>query len=421
MPAVTPATGPPPRPYRWAIAGYAVMAYAAFLAVLGYALGFFANVGTPTSIDGPSAPHAAEAIAVDVVLLAAFALQHSVMARPKFKRVWSRLIPAAAERSTYVATASLMLALLMWQWQPIGPSLYRLHALGKVGALVIQAGGWVVVIRSTFLVSHTDLFGLRQAGARVRGARYLPPRFIERGAYRYVRHPLMSGFLIVFWATPQMTVGHLLFSIAASLYIAGGVALEEHDLIKTFGTSYSAYRARVPAFLPHWTRRHRQNIRGDAMSTRRSTTVRYETHATIAQPIGEVFDRLSDIDAYTTWMHRTGLFRRSRRTSGAPVDRGTRYVDATRMGTFAGEVTHCERPTKIGFRESLRWFGSELMEARPAYTLEEIGGTTTVHHVAEGRLFGVMRVMTPLASVLARSERARTIQSLKRSFEAART
>jgi uncharacterized protein YndB with AHSA1/START domain len=159
------------------------------------------------------------------------------------------------------------------------------------------------------------------------------------------------------------------------------------------------------------------NASGEMMTKRASTTVRYETRTTIDRPIGDVFARLADVDGYRTWMRRTGLFRRSGQTSDGPLGLGTGYFDATRMGTFRGEVTDYEPPARIGFRETLRWFGSDLMEARPAYTLEEDGNKTMVHHVAEGELFGMMRLMKPVAALLARSERSRTVESLRRSLE----
>ena len=151
------------------------------------------------------------------------------------------------------------------------------------------------------------------------------------------------------------------------------------------------------------------------MTTRASTTVRYETRTTIDRPIGDVFGRLADLDGYRGWMRRTGLFRRSGQTSDGTL--GTAYFDATRMGTFRGEVTDYEPSARIGFRETLRWFGSDLMEARPGYILEADRDKTIVHHVAEGELFGVMRLMKPLAALLARSERGRTVESLRRSLE----
>jgi len=153
------------------------------------------------------------------------------------------------------------------------------------------------------------------------------------------------------------------------------------------------------------------------MTSRASTTVRYQTRTTIGRPISDVFARLADLDGYRTWMRRTGLFRRSGQTSDGSVGLGTAYFDATRMGTFRGEVTDYEPPARIGFRETLRWFGSDLMEARPEYLLEADQDKTIVHHVAEGELFGMMRLMKPVAALLARSERARTVESLKRSLE----
>ena len=155
------------------------------------------------------------------------------------------------------------------------------------------------------------------------------------------------------------------------------------------------------------------------MTKRASTTVRYETRTTIDRPISDVFRRLADVNDYRAWMRRTGMFRRSAQTSEGPLGLGTAYVDATRMGTFRGEVTDYEPPGRIGFRETLRMFGSDLMEARPNYVLEADKNKTIVHHVAEGELFGLMRLMKPVAALLARSERARTVRSLRRSLEAA--
>ena len=148
-----------------------------------------------------------------------------------------------------------------------------------------------------------------------------------------------------------------------------------------------------------------------------STTVRYEARVTIDRPISDVFARLADLDGYGTWMHRTGLFRRCGQTSDGPLGQGTAYFDASRMGTFRGEVTDFQPPSRIGFRETLRWFGSDLMEARPEYFLEADERRTIVHHIAEGELFGPMRFMKPVAALLAKSERARTVESLRRSLE----
>ena len=159
--------------------------------------------------------------------------------------------------------------------------------------------------------------------------------------------------------------------------------------------------------------------RGERVKKTGTTTVRYETRTTIDRPIGDVFARLADLDGYRTWMHRTVLFRRSGQTSDGPLGPGTAYFDATRMGTFRGQMTDYEPPSRIGFgfRETLRWFGSDVMEARPEYFLEADADRTIVHHVAEGELFGLMRLMKPVAALLARSERGRTVKSLRRSLE----
>jgi uncharacterized protein YndB with AHSA1/START domain len=148
-----------------------------------------------------------------------------------------------------------------------------------------------------------------------------------------------------------------------------------------------------------------------------TTTVRFETHTTIDRPVGDVFARLAELGGYRTWMHRTGLFRRSGPTSDGPQGAGTAYFDATRIGTFRGRVTDYQPPSRLGFGETLRWFGAEVMEARPEFHLEADGDRTIVHHVAEGELFGLMRLMKPVAALLARSERTRTVESLRRSLE----
>lgn len=158
---------------------------------------------------------------------------------------------------------------------------------------------------------------------------------------------------------------------------------------------------------------------GERIKTRRATTVRYETQTTVDRPIGDVFARLADLDGYRTWMHRTGLFRRAGQISDGAPGPGTGYFDATRMGTFRGQITDFQSPSRIGFRETLRLFGADLMEARPRYVLEADRDRTVVHHTAEGELFGLMRLMKPIAALLARSERTRTLKSLRRSLESA--
>jgi methanethiol S-methyltransferase len=229
---------------------YAAAVYLLFLAVLGYAVGFFANAGVPKGIG--QGPRAAVPVAagIDLLLLSLFAVQHTVMARPWFKRRWTRIVPAPAERATYVLAANLALALLFWLWRPIGGAVWRLSGPGAAVLWAGYAAGWAVAVSSTFLISHSDLFGLRQAWLHAQRAEYRPPPFTERSLYRRIRHPLMAGFLISFWSAPTMTAGHLLFAAAATGYILAGIAFEEHDLRQSLGESYAAYRARVPALIP---------------------------------------------------------------------------------------------------------------------------------------------------------------------------
>lgn len=240
------------------IAAYAVAVYLALLAVLGYAVGFFAGAGVTKGIDqGPRAA-VPVAVAIDLLLLLVFAVQHTVMARPWFKRRWTRIVPAPAERATFVLAASLALALLFWLWRPVAGTVWALSGPGAAALRAVYAAGWVLAFTSTFLISHCDLFGLRQAWQHARGVRYSPPPFVERGLYKRVRHPLMAGFVLVFWSAPTMTAGHLLLAATATGYILIGIAFEEHDLMLSLGDTYAAYRARVPALIPrpsprrHW-------------------------------------------------------------------------------------------------------------------------------------------------------------------------
>jgi protein-S-isoprenylcysteine O-methyltransferase Ste14 len=247
-----PAGGHPPSPGIRAllILGYAATVYVLSLAVLGYAAGFFADVGVPTGIDqGILSPWPA-AVAIDAGLLLLFAVQHTVMARPWFKRRWTRLVPAPAERATFVLCASLALALLFWLWRPVGGTVWHLVGPDAGAVLAAYTAGWAVAVSSTFMICHFDLFGLRQAYLHARGAGYRPPSFTERGLYRHIRHPLMAGFVIVFWAAPTMTLGHLLLAAAATGYIGLGIAFEERDLRLDLGDAYRSYQARVPALIP---------------------------------------------------------------------------------------------------------------------------------------------------------------------------
>jgi len=251
------ASQPPPPPAHRSpaaalILGYAAAVYVFFLAVLVYAVGFFIGFGVPKGID--QGAHLAWPLAVgaDAGLLLLFAVQHTVMARSWFKRRWTRVVPLPAERATYVLAASLVLALVFWLWQPVRGTVWDLSGPAAAVLLAVYAAGWAVALSSTFIISHTDLFGLRQAWLPVRGVAYRPVAFTQRSLYRVVRHPLMTGFVIIFWATPAMSAGHLLFAAAATGYILVGIAFEERDLRQQLGEAYRAYAARVPALIPRF-------------------------------------------------------------------------------------------------------------------------------------------------------------------------
>lgn len=230
---------------------HGVVAYALFLAVLLYAMGFVEGRFVPRTIDsGPRSP-VGEAIVVDLLLLGLFAVPHSVMARPWFKRRWTRIVPAAAERSTYVLASSLLLALLMWQWRPIPRVVWDVaHAPARVGLEALSWAGWALAVAGTFAIDHFDLFGLRQVTLRLLGRPHTPPRFVAAGLQRIVRHPIMLGFLVAFWSAPTMTAGRLLFAAATTAYVLVALRFEEGDLARWHGEAYERYRRGVPMLLP---------------------------------------------------------------------------------------------------------------------------------------------------------------------------
>jgi methanethiol S-methyltransferase len=231
---------------------YGLLAYVMFAGTFAYAVGFVGNVFVPKSIDtGASAP-LAQALVVNLALLALFAVQHSAMARRSFKEWWTRIVPPAVERSTFVLATSIVLALLLWQWRPIAqPVIWNVqnHAAKELIWAVFWLG-WGVLLISSFLINHFELFGVRQVFAHFEGSELPRPEFRTPLFYRYVRHPIYLGFLLGFWATPRMTAGHLLFSLGCTGYILLGIWFEERDLIAQFGGQYERYRRQVGMLIP---------------------------------------------------------------------------------------------------------------------------------------------------------------------------
>jgi len=236
---------------RLAIFAFGTVSYLLFLGTFLYALGFVGGFLVPTTLDGPARLPFGPALAIDLGLLALFAVQHSVMARPAFKRMWTRIVPLPLERSIYVLASSLCMIALFVLWQPLGGVVWSVEStFARVLIYAAFAFGWGLVLATTFLINHFDLFGLRQVWFVLRDEPYRPLRFVEPGPYRLVRHPLYVGWLFAFWSTPRMSGAHLVFAIMTTAYILVAIQLEERDLVAEHGEAYESYRRRVPMLVP---------------------------------------------------------------------------------------------------------------------------------------------------------------------------
>jgi len=236
---------------RIAVFIYGVVSYAIFFVTFLAMIGFVGNVVLPRTIDGEATLPFAAAAGIDLALILLFGLQHTVMARPGFKKVLTRFIPEPAERATYVLASSLALIALMAFWQPLGGTIWDAQgAIARTALFGLFLSGWLIVLVTTFLINHFDLFGLRQVWIYLCGNEYTSLSFRTPGPYKYVRHPLYVGWLIAFWATPTMTAAHLVFALGLTVYILIAIYFEERDLIAHFGDRYRTYRQQVPMFIP---------------------------------------------------------------------------------------------------------------------------------------------------------------------------
>lgn len=229
---------------------YGIVSYLVFVCSAIYAVLFIGNFPVSKSIDVGSPSALGPSILINTLLLSLFAIQHSVMARAAFKRWWTTIIPASCERSTYVLISSLLLMLIFWQWRPIVTVIWHIEGWPATALMALHWIGWLTVLASSCMIDHLELFGLRQVFDALRGAATKLPAFKTPLLYRVVRHPLLLGFLLAFWATPHMSAGHLLFAVMTTAYILVGVQFEERDLVAQFGAHYEHYRRRVPMLMP---------------------------------------------------------------------------------------------------------------------------------------------------------------------------
>jgi methanethiol S-methyltransferase len=240
----------PGRLSRLVTLAYGLICYLTFPATIVYAIGFVGNWFVPKSIDSGAAGSVGSALLINAGLLSIFVVQHTIMARPGFKRWWTRIVPKPVERSTFVLASSASLALLFWQWRPLPQVVWSVSGRGATALSAISLLGWLIAVAASFTISHLDLFGVRQTWLRFRNRPYAPVGFRLAGMYRVVRHPLMVGFLIAFWATPTMTFGHLFFAIMTTGYILFGTWIEERDLIAEHGEQYLSYKGQVHGLIP---------------------------------------------------------------------------------------------------------------------------------------------------------------------------
>ena len=258
---------------------YGVFCYLVFFATFLYAIAFLGDFGVARTIDSGVEGSLGKALAINAGLLALFALQHSIMARSWFKRAWTRIVPPSAERSTYVLFSSVALILLFWQWRPMGGVVWQVNnELAQMAIYLVYTMGWILLLIATTLINHFDLFGLRQVYLNFRGQPYTGLPFRTPALYRLVRHPIYFSWLCIFWATPRMTIAHLVFALATTGYILMAIPLEERDLIRIYGDAYRRYKQQVPGILPVSFRRENGNKLSEVDTGAASPAVEYRAN-----------------------------------------------------------------------------------------------------------------------------------------------